>query len=30
MLANLMLMRDQSDGAIQTYMALLEKKPDNF
>jgi len=30
MLANLMLMRDQSDQAIDTYIKLLEKDPDNF
>jgi cytochrome c-type biogenesis protein CcmH/NrfG len=30
MLANLMLMRDQTDGAIQTYIQLLDKEPDNF
>ena len=30
MLANLMLMKDQTDGAIQSYFALLDKEPDNF
>lgn len=30
MAANLMLMKDQTEGAITTYKALLEKKPDNF
>ena len=30
MYANLMLMKDQTDGAINTYVQLLEKEPDNF
>jgi tetratricopeptide repeat protein 21B len=30
MLANLMLMNSQSESAIQTYMKLLEKSPDQF
>lgn len=30
MLANLMLMKDQTDGAIQSYFRLLDKEPDNF
>jgi len=30
MFANLMLMKDQTEGAIQTYIQLLEKTPDNF
>jgi len=30
MLANLMLMKDQSSGAINSYISLLEKEPDNF
>ena len=30
MLANLMLMRDQSEQAIETYIQLLDQKPDNF
>lgn len=30
MLANLMLMNDQTDEAIKTYIDLLEKEPDNF
>ncbi len=30
MLANLMLIREQSDGAISTYIELLDKSPDNF
>lgn len=30
MLANLMLMREKPDEAINIYMQLLEKKPDNF
>ena len=25
-----MLMKDQTDGAINTYVQLLEKEPDNF
>jgi tetratricopeptide (TPR) repeat protein len=29
-LANLMLMKGQTEGAISTYMALLEKEPNNF
>lgn len=30
MLANLMLMKEKTDEAIAIYIALLEKKPDNF
>ncbi len=30
MLANLMLMREQHEGAIDTYKQLLDKQPDNF
>lgn len=30
MQANLMLMKDQTEGAIKTYIQLLEKTPDNF
>jgi len=30
MLANLMLMRDNQDQAMNTYMQLLEKQPDNY
>ena len=30
MLANLMLMRQSPDDAINIYMQLLDKKPDNF
>ena len=30
MYANLMLMKDQTEGAINTYVQLLEKEPDNF
>jgi tetratricopeptide repeat protein 21B len=30
MLANLLLMYEKSDEAINTYMQLLDKKPDNF
>jgi tetratricopeptide repeat protein 21B len=30
MLANLMLMREKSDDAINIFIQLLEKKPDNF
>lgn len=30
MQANLMLMREQSDGAIYTYIQLLQAEPDNF
>mmetsp|Transcript_13183 Transcript_13183/g.20525 ORF Transcript_13183/g.20525 Transcript_13183/m.20525 type:complete len:285 (+) Transcript_13183:2332-3186(+) len=30
MTANLMLMKEQTDGAIETYKHLLEKEPDNF
>ena len=30
MLANLMLMQDKEDKAIETYMQLLEAKPDNY
>ena len=28
--ANLMLMKESADGAIETYIKLLEKEPDNF
>jgi cytochrome c-type biogenesis protein CcmH/NrfG len=30
MLANLMLIQDQAEGAISTYIELLDKSPDNF
>lgn len=30
MLANLMLMREKTEDAINIYMQLLDKKPDNF
>jgi tetratricopeptide repeat protein 21B len=30
MLANLMLMREKPEDAINIYMQLLDKKPDNF
>jgi tetratricopeptide repeat protein 21B len=30
MVANLMLLKDQTDGAISTFINMLEKKPDNF
>jgi tetratricopeptide repeat protein 21B len=30
MMANLMLMKDQTEAAMQTYISLLEKEPDNF
>ncbi len=30
MYANLMLMKDQTESAIKTYIQLLEKEPDNF
>jgi tetratricopeptide repeat protein 21B len=30
MIANLLLMKDQTEAAIQTYIQLLEKSPDNF
>ncbi len=30
MVANLLLMKQQTDQAIQTYIQLLEKSPDNF
>lgn len=30
MLANLMLMKDKTDDAINIYIQLLDKKPENF
>ena len=30
MLANLMLMKEQTDAAMQSYIDLLEKEPDNY
>ena len=30
MQANLMLMKDQTEGAMESYIQLLEKEPDNF
>jgi len=30
MLANLMLMKEKPEDAINIYMQLLDKKPDNF
>lgn len=30
MLANLMLMKDRASDAINIYIQLLDKKPDNF
>ena len=30
MYANLMLMKDQTEGAINVYVQLLDKEPDNF
>lgn len=30
MQANLMLMKEQTEGAIKTYQQLLQKAPDNF
>lgn len=30
MQANLMLMKEQTEGAIKTYIQLLQKTPDNF
>ena len=30
MYANLMLMKDQTEEAINTYIQLLDKEPDNF
>jgi tetratricopeptide (TPR) repeat protein len=30
MMANLMLMSEQTDGAIDTYSQLLDKAPDNY
>ena len=30
MLANLMLMRDKTEDAINIYMQLLDKMPENF
>jgi hypothetical protein len=30
MLANLMLMKDRAADAINIYIQLLDKKPDNF
>ena len=30
MLANLMLMKDQTEGAMKSYNKLLENEPDNF
>jgi tetratricopeptide repeat protein 21B len=30
MIANLLLMKNETEAAIQTYIQLLEKSPDNF
>lgn len=30
MMANLMLMKEKPEDAIQIYIQLLDKKPDNF
>ena len=30
MMANLMLMKEETQGAILSYQQLLEKEPDNF